>query len=836
MIKFIDNSGNIYEGQSPYIHWVNGGGQSVGLWYDIKLMVISDDNSPLICTGLSDESAFKFVDKTKLVEGVELSQILETTCLYSDDDIITIENVDYHIYQVIILCKSNNIGQFVDTFKMTAGESEIDVLVGADFYDLNEILSINLSNKGTDLPIYVEKALYDSNYNEANLNSILINQKFKELISNYIDIIDCKGSYKSLKNSLDWFDWGDNIKMYEVWKKSEDSYFEKNVELILSDLYKHLLYTQSKTTYLSLVTALQRFTDDVDEEKNPVIEDISRKWSKEEISIKVSILGAFFERYFMPIHMDLKRASAEALVCSIPVKVKCGEVIEYDNYLYDSAVVNIDMPPVNVLGNLSGVSVDGNTMFGRPVGDEDEDKKYITPIGVKQLVDITNESYEGRWDTAGAKTKAAYGQLIGGVGVVIPVTVSIDLPSGDGISVEDIVLYKPKPSEPISLTERKLFMSEYIYYILTLDNNKYSYIKIDSYELTSEQKQNAVLEKEVLLDPTDDSPEVIKISQISSVKFSFNLVSTTEETVSFTLTLRSLSGHTWTACATYKAVDVSGCRLDVFKIDNEDYTGDTLNFMDHMKGIPWASQYNTIEVDSYTEDEINEGEIIPEKYHGKLITQYIPFKYTDETISQYNELIVVKNPVIDTAYSYSWIDNNLRRDYWIWNRGEVIGGYHKYTYLIRKKGGNNDGTSLIPNLTQNSPIIERHDWVFIPQLHKYTNIMNIPMVVDENTGRYKINSFVFKNTDLLCVIPQFKKTLPIDDESVSWEFINKTTQEHIIYKYDNKNLNGIATPIIANNKNNFLSPGYWTIVMRFRFVGDGKVHEIVRDSAFKMES
>ena len=74
MIKFIDKDGNIFEGQLPYIHWLEGG-QSVGLWYDLKLLVITDNSNtllPLVCNGLNENSIFKFVRRDAL-EDIEFN-------------------------------------------------------------------------------------------------------------------------------------------------------------------------------------------------------------------------------------------------------------------------------------------------------------------------------------------------------------------------------------------------------------------------------------------------------------------------------------------------------------------------------------------------------------------------------------------------------------------------------------------------------------------------------------------------------------------------------------------------------------------------------------------
>lgn len=970
MIKFVDENGNIFEGQPPFIHWLKGG-QSIGLWYDLKLLIITDNidsNSPLVCSGLNEDSIFRFVKPESLnnsdLDISEDSGVLLYNYVDFSNNVIEVDNHSYRLYQIHILCKSDKIGQITDSINLSIGDDSVDITIGGDFYTLDETLSINLSNRGLDLSPYIEKSLYDVNVHEANVDSIYINQKFKELVSNYIDIIDCKGSYKSLLNSLEWFDWGDNIEMYEVWKNSSDTDFEKNLELILSDAFKHLIYTQSKTTYVSLVTALTKPVNVFDEEKNPILRNIVRKWSNDDLAIKISVLGAFFERYFLPIHMDLKRASVEAHIYTVQNKIKIGGIIHNDDYLTDSDPVSIDMPHTVVIGNLDGVSVGDNTMFGRvfdPDHYEDfvddiefnelytfnfEDKsveywkdflgygenvnvedfvdgcenwaikfvrdgsfsyngkvyskwrptsgnwknikfgiidedglnsnyKYLNSKSVYNnldnryapfsnfLIDINDDdSYEGiqEWieglsqtlvkvnkvteseetdlfnkhthytpvgvdyvknikidetnlNSDDIKQATAYGQLIGSVGVVVPVKVSVSLPEGDGLCMEIINLYKDGINNPpIQVINRRLFMSDG-----------------------------------------------------ETVSFEFNLVSTKLEKVSFTLVLHSLSGHTWTASAGYKVIDMSGCQLDVYKVTNKNYSSTTDGFWDLMKGNPWGTQYNTISVVSYEKLDENDKSIIdPSKYTAQSIIQYLPMDVNNEMRNQYNEYIIVNNPVVDGDYDVSWYTDNYTLSQYFWNipwgKDEIDEPIGEYSVLVAKdrgvktyilSPGQGDGRDLVVNSIYNTYndshpggwssewnesnikkfFINRHDYIFIPQLHKYTNMedMKVDMTRNKYSGEFDFGGYeIQKDKELLCVRPQFNHSVPVDLGTVRWEFKNMTTLETISYDIP------ISKPTIANNKMKSLGPGYWTVTMYFKMDGNSVEHKIVKNSAFKI--
>ena len=75
------------------------------------------------------------------------------------------------------------------------------------------------------------------------LNISLLEKKFKELLVNYWDVIANKGSYKSLINSIKWFEYGDilklrdeenfgNIRVLQTQLQKDYSAFEKWAKLV----------------------------------------------------------------------------------------------------------------------------------------------------------------------------------------------------------------------------------------------------------------------------------------------------------------------------------------------------------------------------------------------------------------------------------------------------------------------------------------------------------------------------------------------------------------------------------------------------------------------------
>lgn len=776
MIKFIDKDGYTFFGEAPYIHWFGNtedNGQSTYLQYIKNLLIISD-SAQLKFSVSSTDSVFKLINSNLLTQetqyelkDIQTDSFTLTGIKYenSTDPGSTgsssseSQSNDLFLYQLIVSASSDEPGQITEDVLITTPTNQTTTIkVGADFYDYDEILNINLGNRGTEIPETIQKAIYGVDIQEAYVDYTLINRKFKELISNYLDIVDNKGSYKSLVNSLKWFEWGEGTILYEVWKRDE-KYFEKELENILSEQYKSLLYTHQKTSYVSIESALMKYSTDsdgkvqLDEEKLPILERISSMWSDEILGLKISLLGAFFERYFMPIHLSLLHASVQTRVfASKTVKVKSGHLVNRCDWHDDWGVVDIDMDHTVVLGDVkTPVSVGWNTVFGdmRDINNYDD----VIDAGVDILSDVEARSFNNDSIDNG-ELKTIWSHIKGHVGVVVPITVTVPLPEGDGISNETLVIYRyqnniSECSEPIRIFERRYWKSVNI--------------------------------------GTAESP-------VFAARFTFNLLSTKEEKVSFTLQLHSLSGHTWTAASTYETVDTSGAKLNAYRVNNKVFSGvfegddPWINSLYSFDGM-----YNSINNSDYTKS---------------ILTQYIP---TGNNMKYLNKLFV-----IDITESPSPSTEELEGYYVISRNPEN----KQYIMCLRKEGGaTTDSFSEYP--------VVREDYVFIPQLHEYINIESIPLKKDK-TGKYimSYNDYlVDPNEDLICVIPEFKYSKQVTD--INWKFENKTTHEIITIDQPT------PTPLVArNNLQKILSDGYWSATVYFRFTDSTTINHITRNSMF----
>ena len=233
-IRFVDlKTGNTFDGSHPYIFWFDGE-QSVNLIYTQPICFLSKTNEA-VRVSIEEDSFFSLVNTNELVVGNTESihgftyhdiNSLKTTTVQS----VGTKHHNYYVHMIYVLTSSDTEGEFISELTINGEVYK----VGAEFHASNDELAINLANFGVEIPSMVQKALYDINVHEEKIDDITINRKWKELLSNYWDTIANKGSYKSLFNSLKWFEYGDKLKMYEVWKNTDtNKYFTQEISQIL---------------------------------------------------------------------------------------------------------------------------------------------------------------------------------------------------------------------------------------------------------------------------------------------------------------------------------------------------------------------------------------------------------------------------------------------------------------------------------------------------------------------------------------------------------------------------------------------------------------------------
>jgi hypothetical protein len=197
MIYFIDiNTGNIFDGQKPYCFWFDEG-QSTGLNYVKQICYVSNKERSEIELN-SDKfkilnlhykinscipgpnNANTTIENINSFDYNNLQELLaQSNHINYGKQFVIKENMSIvYIHMLYIVANSDIAGEFQDIIKI---ENE-EFLIGADFYNENELLKSNLQNIGFEIPDAVQKAIYEVNLREESRDNITLNRKFKELL------------------------------------------------------------------------------------------------------------------------------------------------------------------------------------------------------------------------------------------------------------------------------------------------------------------------------------------------------------------------------------------------------------------------------------------------------------------------------------------------------------------------------------------------------------------------------------------------------------------------------------------------------------------------------
>ena len=433
-MKFINlDNGKVFDGSHPYIHWM-GDDCGIDIIYNKQLCFIHPESS--VTVSLKSD-VFSLIDTDKLkytfYENVNGFEYVDINKLKSDKIVLTgTKYGNSYIYILSLIASADAEGEYIDD--IIIGDEFISI--GIDAYGDNEALYINMSNMGINIPNSIQKAIYPTNVHEDNEDKILLNRKWKELLSNYWDTIANKGSYKSLINSLKWFEWGDKLKVSELWKYKDSTgstfYESRDVQTYVNELYEAEMARFSKSTYYAIYKASQTLFDSadkilLDKEKNPIPHQVLDKWTKEDIMLKLSLLGSFFETYFMPIHLDLIHCTIEDIVFTNNIKQITASTISCNDYYINTGDVTCSLDKNNTFSITNTSSrVNSDTIFAN------KDISKNTPIlGVDDKISIIKNDDD---------LKLFMSQYFNGIGVVVPVKYNIPLSKTDFIIKEELYI------------------------------------------------------------------------------------------------------------------------------------------------------------------------------------------------------------------------------------------------------------------------------------------------------------------------------------------------------------------------------------------------------------
>lgn len=405
MIKFIDlGNGLAYDGSQPYVHYI-GNGLSTNVFYSKTFVMISDNPSDIYAS--TDSTFISLVNPDfRDSEGnlKELSEIESKSLYISKEAEYTTGGVTYYIYQMQIVVRSETEGEVHDTIDLTHNDSKITIEVAGDFYGEDEISKINLLNKGISIPDDIERAFYESDVHDMVRDNILMNEKNKELLLEYFRIFANRGSYESLINSKNFFGYGDLLRIEEYFNSIDDfnikRMFARNMELeIFDDIYE-TIDLSAKTTYIGLMCALDGlkyengevvykndYKYDTAKEVNPLNEpvpeliNVALKHTKDDMALKMTLVGNYFSSYFMPIHLDLINSTIENVVYSATIKIQRGARLMRSDFFNNLGTFDCSLRNDNVF------YLKNETTY-----------TYPSTIARNYLDDFTSKVFDSQWE------------------------------------------------------------------------------------------------------------------------------------------------------------------------------------------------------------------------------------------------------------------------------------------------------------------------------------------------------------------------------------------------------------------------------------------------------
>lgn len=802
-MKFVDlNTGSVYNGDLPYIHWFDDK-QSTNLVYIKKLCVVDTQEKLNIKL---NSSIFKLIDVSRLdtlqtvnINDFSYKDIKDMRVDGEYESIGELYDLDLkkvYLHMIYIEASSSVEGEFLEDFYINNQKFTI----GASFWPEYEPHKINLGNFGVEIPEDVTRAIYETNVHEESIDYITLNRKRKELLMNYWDIIASKGSYKSLYDSLKWFEYGDLVHLQEFWQNSDDRLFQQDITQILNDNIKSYLNNYSKTTYIGLYAALNKikvedgkvkyekkvnlidevkdedgnvlgalthavlnealpedesmdqifqigyddvFIDDdsfiieepeskefVDpsdwkrvtyEEYNGVLgEEVPElvksaiRWGIEDLSLKMYLLGNFYETYFMPIHLDLIHSTIEHIVFANTIKILQQSNICRHDYVnnFGSFECNVKDGDSFYLENVS-CQVNNNTPLG--IQWEGQSEYSIRPIGVDNVInDISNDN----------ELKTFMTQYYDGIGKIINFKCNIN--------VED-------ENDPIKASN----------IVITKKNS--NYVRSGSFKLLKSPDENAIADLE------------------------FNLLFEEEGQYKIELSFTSLSGIIYTRIININILDDTGRTLKVYKV------------MRNTK----EEHYDMISPSSY------------------IFTSY---RGVDST----KTFTLVGNPEGDgigfqRLLVYEIVDINNMSDI-IKDNFDVIRQTEKYIYLLSKHFDKDD--TDVSKVSSSFGKLKRDTYVYIPQNHHL-----------EEIGGEKPEDYQVSRHDTLMIVPDIKYLKQTNETQWVVENISrKNFTKPLEIKYANR-------PHIAGKKYTN-DTGYYNI--KFTYMLGSEVQEISLNSAFQV--
>ncbi len=321
---------------------------SINVYYPHKVMLMSSHESINISLE-SGQEVFRLLDINKHDE--LLTSSISSIDYIDIDDIVSynIESTgklvdEMYLHNIYIILRGSSVAEYDVEMELEYPDSSVILNIISSFYPQVEEYEVNLRNIGVRLNQNITKAIYEGDVHDEDIDYILLNRKYKELLMCGLDIIDRKGSYKSLIDAFNWFGYRDIAHLREYWSQPENNrLYYQDINTIYDKTFNDITARAAQSTYISIYSCLNEYSGEYETdnklelqedgrgilpEPSPILKDIIYDISEMDLKLKLILLGNFYSTYFLPIHIDLLNSTVERI--SIPsINLKYNSIASY---------------------------------------------------------------------------------------------------------------------------------------------------------------------------------------------------------------------------------------------------------------------------------------------------------------------------------------------------------------------------------------------------------------------------------------------------------------------------------------------------------------------------
>ena len=557
------------------------------------------------------------------------------------------------------------------------------------------------------------------------------------------------------------------------------------------------------------------------------------KWSREDMSLKLSLLAEFFGTFFMPIHMSIFHACVEDRIYTNTIKALSGMMnARYDMFAdFGHVDCNITDGQTFRIDNVRA-QVTRDTVFGVTT---DMDTKH-THFGVDRFPS------EGMVDEESLPTFAT--QYYTGPGVIIPIRLTLNTLSKrefvkyvsvtfspDGKDNRDTIVFHDRfytragrltiPSaERVNMVNELLRrLNEYDRDIpfdvivenlndIATDDIKQEFVRrfqsVVDYKcecghgnvVIGEQTLNKTITRIEFVDWANDTMYPIG----HKIDIKFNLLSKIARDYDMVFTFVLSSSKSITRRLQFSTIDVDNLNLSVYKIKSKDDTD----------GFSYDDFYSA---------EMNDYYFKLQNTTPTTYKQYLP--YVPNPDEGYDGVKLNRTVVIDVrGKNYEIPRLTLRMSpYLSFKKTDPDGTISQLIFVSKRFN------ETLPSYVTDNYKILRNELGFYPQFHRVERL-------EGNT----IEDYTISQYDAICVIPEIHKGGNTYErfryghliKDAEWEFINNSVNDTITHPASAR------TPIVSERKNELIKDGFYDIVFRYRLSDEDR--ELRLDSAFRKKT